>query len=69
MTKFERFVLNYDEILEQYPDLPKSAKDKLLDDKGNPKTMGDVSDYEYVKKQTMQGFTESVRNTSIRTII
>ena len=34
MTKFERFVLNYDEVLEQYPDLPKASKDKLLDDKG-----------------------------------
>ena len=64
MTKFERFVLNYDEILEQYPDLPKSAKDKLLDDEGNPKTMGDVSDYEYVKKQVMGQVIESVRNTT-----
>ena len=32
--------------------------------KGNPKTMGDVSDYEYVKKQVMGQVIESVRNTT-----
>lgn len=62
--KFQRYVLSYDQLLEKYTDLDEKTKAKLLNKDGEPQTMGDVSDYEYVKKQVMESTVKSIRQTT-----
>jgi len=62
---FHRYVLTFDEMKSQYPDVPKKIWNQFTDKDGEViKSGGDTTDYAYVRKEVLLQLRKSIRETT-----